>query len=154
MRPQKIRPFLWYTSQAEEAAKFYVSLFKDSKINSTVPGPHGTVLVVDFQLAGTQYLALNGGPHYQLTAAFSLSVDCDDQAEIDELWDKLSAGGQVECGGWLKDQFGLSWQIVPAVLPKLMSDPNRAGHVMQSLMQMTKLNIAQLQAAYDNAPGS
>lgn len=151
MRPQKVRPFLWYNNQAEEAAKFYVSLFKDSQINSTVPGPNGTTMLVDFELAGTQFLALNGGPQFQLTEAISLTVDGDDQREIDELWEKLSAGGQVQCGGWLKDRFGLSWQIVPAILPKLMSDPARAGRVMQALVQMTKIDIAQLQAAYDGA---
>ncbi len=151
MRPQKVRPFLWYNGQAEEAAKFYVSLFKGSKINSTAPGPNGTVMVVEFELAGTQFLALNGGPQFQFTEAISLTVDCDDQAEIDELWEKLSTGGQkVQCG-WLKDKYGLSWQIVPSILPKLMSDPARAGHVMQALMQMTKLDIAGLQTAYDSA---
>ena len=108
-------------------------------------------MVVGFRLAGVEYVALNGGPHYQLTPAFSLSVECDTQAEIDELWEKLSAGGsKIQCG-WLQDKYGLSWQVVPSILPKWMSDPRRGGAVMQALMQMTKLDIAALQAAYDAA---
>ncbi len=150
MRPQKVRPFLWYDHQAEEAANFYVSLFKDSRITNVVPGPSGTAMLVEFVLAGTQFLALNGGPHYKLTEAFSLTVDCDDQAEIDRLWEALSAGeAQVQCGGWLKDRYGLSWQIVPSMMSTWMSNPARAGQVMQALMQMKKLDIAQLQAAHD-----
>ncbi len=151
MASQKIKTFLWYDNQAEEAAKFYVSLFKNSKVNHVVPGPNGIAMVVGFELAGTEYIAFNGGPQFKFTEAISLTVDCADQAEIDELWEKLSAGGQkVQCG-WLKDKYGLSWQIVPSVLPSLMADPARAGHVMQALMQMTKLDIAKLQAAYDGA---
>ncbi len=151
MAAQKIKPFLWYDNQAEEATRFYCSLIKDAKMLTVVPGPTGSAMLVEFELAGVKYLALNGGPHYQLTPAFSLSVECDTQEEIDELWEKLSAGGsKVQCG-WLVDKFGLSWQIVPSVLPKLMSDPKRSGAVMQALMQMGKLDIAKLQAAYDAA---
>lgn len=151
MTPQKIKPFLWYDHQAEDAARFYCSLFPNSEVLNVVPGPTGAAMVVGFRLAGVEYIALNGGPHYQLTPAFSLSVECDTQAEIDDLWEKLSAGGsKIQCG-WLVDKYGLSWQVVPSILPKLMSDPQRGGAVMQALMQMTKLEIATLQAAYDAA---
>ncbi len=151
---QKVTPFLWFDSQAEEAARFYVSLFPDSAVTAVTPGPNGKPLVVEFTLAGVRYLALNGGPHYQLTAAFSLSIDCETQAEIDELWEKLTAGGgsPVRCG-WLTDRFGLSWQVVPVVLPQLLADPDpaRAGRAMQAMMGMTKLDIAALRAAADAA---
>jgi predicted 3-demethylubiquinone-9 3-methyltransferase (glyoxalase superfamily) len=151
MASQKIKPFLWYETQAEDAARFYCSLIKDSKILNVVPGPTGSAMLVEIELAGVKYLAMNGGPHYKLTPAFSLSVECDTQAEIDELWEKLSDGGsKVQCG-WLVDKYGLSWQVVPSMMPKWMSDPKRAGAVMQALMQMTKLEIAKLQAAYDAA---
>lgn len=149
MPHQKVTPFLWFDTQAEEAARFYCSLFKDSQVHRVVPGPTGAAMLVEFELAGVNYIALNGGPQFQLTEAFSLSVTCADQAEIDELWEKLSAGGATSQCGWLKDRYGLSWQIVPAVLPKLMSDHARAGQVMQALLQMTKLDIQKLQAAYD-----
>jgi predicted 3-demethylubiquinone-9 3-methyltransferase (glyoxalase superfamily) len=126
-------------------------LIKGAKIVNVVPGPTGSAMLVEFELAGVKYLAMNGGPHYQLTPAFSLSVECGTQAEIDELWEKLSEGGsKIQCG-WLVDKYGLSWQVVPSILPKLMTDPKRAGAVMQALMQMTKLDIAKLQAAYDAA---
>ena len=149
MPRQKVTPFLWYDNNAEEAARFYVSLFKNSRINRVVPGPTGTAMLVEFTLDGTEYLAMNGGPHNKLTEAISLSVDCADQAEVDDLWEKLSEGGsKIQCG-WLKDKFGLSWQIVPSILPKLMADPQRCGAVMQALVQMTKLDIEKLQAAYD-----
>ena len=151
MPRQKVTPFLWFNNQAEEAAKFYVSLFKDSGINRVVPGSGGTAMIVEFQLAGVAYIAMNGGPHYQLTEAFSLSVDCETQAEVDELWEKLSAGGSKGQCAWMKDRFGLSWQIVPSLLPKLMADPDpaKAGRVMQAMMQMTKIDMAALQRAYD-----
>jgi predicted 3-demethylubiquinone-9 3-methyltransferase (glyoxalase superfamily) len=156
MSRQKITTFLWFDDQAEEAANFYVSLFPDSRVlgvtrySEAGPGPAGQAMIVEFQLAGIQYLALNGGPIFEFTEAISLSVDCQSQAEIDLLWDKLSEGGSKGQCGWLKDSFGLSWQIVPSVLPKLMSNPTRAGKVMQALMQMTKLDIAKLQAAYES----
>lgn len=149
MARQKITTFLWFDTQAKEAAQFYVSIFKNSKINKVTPGPGGTPMVVEFELAGIPYIALNGGPHFHFTEAISLSVDCVDQQEVDELWEKLATGGSNGQCGWLKDKYGLSWQIVPSVLPKLMSDPARSGRVMQALMQMTKLDIQKLQDAYD-----
>ena len=149
MPRQKITTFLWFDTQAEEAARFYVSLFRDSGIDRVVPGPTGAAMTVDFHLAGIPFIALNGGPHFKFTEAISLSVDCADQAEVDELWEKLSEGGSEGRCGWLKDRYGLSWQIVPSILPKLLSDPARAGGVMQALMQMNKLDIQKLQDAYD-----
>lgn len=161
MAVQKIRTFLWFDTEAEEAANFYVSLFKNSRITNISryseagPGPAGTAMVVEFELDGIQYLALNGGccpnggPIYKFTEAISLSVDCADQAEVDYLWDKLSEGSPGGQCGWIKDRYGLSWQIVPSILPKLMSDPKRSGAVMQALMQMTKLDIQKLQHAFD-----
>lgn len=156
MSRQKITPCLWFDNQAEEAARFYVSLFPDSKILHTTrysdagPGPAGSVMIVEFQLAGLHYLALNGGPHFQFNEAVSLSVDCQSQAEIDALWEKLCEGGSPGQCGWLKDRFGLSWQIVPSVLPKLMSDSARAPRVMQALLGMTKLDIRKLEEAAAN----
>lgn len=151
MSRQKVTPFLWFDNNAEEAASFYVSLFQDSKIDKLVPGPGGTVKVVEFTLAGVQYIALNGGPHFKLNEAFSLSVDCESQAEVDHFWEKLSAGGSNMQCGWLVDKFGLSWQVVPTVLPKLLLDPDpeKSGRVMEALMEMTKLDIQKLQDAYD-----
>lgn len=155
MSRQKITTFLWYDNNAVEAANFYVSLFEDSRVNEIVPGPNGTALVVKFTLGGVDYIALNGGPYYKLNEAVSLSVDCADQAEIDELWEKLTAdGGSTSQCGWLKDRFGLSWQIVPAALGKLMTDPDpaRSGRVMGALMQMVKIDIAALEAAHAGTP--
>ncbi len=148
---QKVTPFLWFDDQAEEAARFYVSLFPDSAVTKVTPGPTGAAMVVAFVLAGVQFLALNGGPHYRLTEAFSLSVDCRSQAEVDELWEKLSAGGSPGRCGWLKDRFGLSWQVVPAVLPELLNGPDRAraGRVLEAMMGMTRIDIAALRAAAD-----
>lgn len=154
---QKITTFLWYDNQAEEAVNFYVSVFKNSKIGDiarygdTGPGPKGSVMTVEFQLAGQQFTALNGGPHFKFTEAISLVVNCDTQEEVDEYWEKLSEGGQkVQCG-WLKDKYGLSWQIVPRILTELLKDkdPEKANRVMQAVMQMTKLDIAKLKAAYE-----
>ena len=158
MATQKISPFLWFDTQAEEAAKFYTSIFKDSKILETAPGPDGSVMVVKFQIAGMEVTALNGGPRFKFSEAFSFLVSCDNQAEIDEFWRKLTAGGGEEsmCG-WLKDKFGFSWQIVPKQMGKLMGqkDPQKAGRVMQALLQMKKLDIAKLeQAAEDGVPVS
>ncbi len=148
MARQKVTTFLWFNNQAEEAARFYVSLFKNSKIIHVTPGPTGAAMLVEFQLAGITYLALNGGPHYQLNEAVSLSVDCQDQAEVDELWNKLTQdGGSPSRCGWLKDRFGLSWQLVPSLLPQFLSNKDKAPRVMAVLMQMTKIDIAQLQAA-------
>jgi predicted 3-demethylubiquinone-9 3-methyltransferase (glyoxalase superfamily) len=154
---QKITPFLWFDNQAEEAMNFYVSIFKNSKIVSVSrygdagPGPKGTVMTGTFELEGQRFIALNGGPLFKFTEAISLFVDCESQQEVDTLWAKLSAGGSESQCGWLKDKFGLSWQIVPSVLPKLLSDPDaaKANRVMQAMLQMKKIDIARLQQAYD-----
>ncbi len=155
---QKITPFLWFNNQAEEAANFYVSVFNNSKVISVsrygagAPGESGTVMSVTFELEGQTLYALNGGPVYELTPAFSLFVSADTQAEIDLLWNKLlSGGGKPSRCGWLVDQFGLSWQIIPPALGKLMGDPDpvKAQRVMQAMFEMEKLDIAKLQAAYD-----
>jgi len=149
MAGPKISPFLWFDNNAEEAAQFYTSVFKNSKILE-VSRPQGAVMVVRFQIAGQQVTALNGGPRFKFSEAFSFVVSCDNQQEIDEYWSKLTAGGgQESMCGWLKDKFGFSWQIVPTVLGKLMSDPDpkRANRVMQALLQMKKLDIAKLTAA-------
>ena len=156
--PQKITPFLWFDNNAEAAMKLYTSVFKDSKILSVTrcgesgPGPAGSVLVGSFQIEGQEFAALNGGPMFKFTEAISLVVNCDSQDEVDTLWSKLTAGGGApgQCG-WLKDKFGLSWQIVPRILVPLMQDPDpaKAGRVMQAMMQMTKLDIAALQRAHE-----
>ncbi len=149
---QKIIPFLWYDGNAKEAIDFYVSIFKDAKILSETPGPDGKMLTASFQLAGQTFYALNGGPMFKFTEAISFFVNCETQEEVDELWEKLTAGGGSEsmCG-WLKDKYGLSWQIIPSTLGKLFSDPDRekAGRAMQAMLKMKKIDIAVLQAAYD-----
>ncbi len=154
----KIAPCLWFKDEAEEAANFYVSLLPNSRIDhvqknvtDTPAGKTGTVLVVEFTLAGQRYLALNGGIRFEYTHAISLSVDCADQAEVDRLWDVLSDGGSVEQCGWLKDPYGVSWQIVPSVLPKMLADPDpaKARRVMQAMMKMVKLDIEGLRRAYE-----
>jgi predicted 3-demethylubiquinone-9 3-methyltransferase (glyoxalase superfamily) len=152
---QKITPFLWFDDTAEEAMNFYTSVFKDSKVGEvtrypdSVPSKAGSVLTASFELLGLQFTALNGGPHYKFTEAVSFHVPCESQAEVDYYWDKLGAGGQIQQCGWLKDKFGLSWQIVPTVLPKLLGHPDRekASRVTQAMFQMKKLDIAQLEAA-------
>lgn len=157
MPRQKVTPFLWFDNQAEEAANFYVSLFKDSKIVSVThygeagPGPAGSAMIVEFQLSGLSFIALNGGPHFKFTEAISMSVDCESQAEVDALWEKLSEGGSKGQCAWLKDQYGLSWQIVPNALPKMLADPDpaKAKRVMEAMMQMTKIDIERLKRAYD-----
>jgi predicted 3-demethylubiquinone-9 3-methyltransferase (glyoxalase superfamily) len=153
---QKITPFLWFNDQAEEAVKFYTSIFKDSKIESISrygddsPGEKGKVMSATFKIAGQEFMALNGGPVYSFTPAISLFVDCKTQQEVDDLWEKLSAGGEKGQCGWLKDKFGLSWQIVPTVLGELLGDKDaeKSGRVMQAMLKMTKLDIAGLQRAY------
>jgi predicted 3-demethylubiquinone-9 3-methyltransferase (glyoxalase superfamily) len=154
---QKLSTCLWFNGQAEEAMNFYTSIFKDStkgaisRYGDGAPMPKGTVMTANFELLGHEFMALNGGPQFSFTPAISLMVYCDTQEEVDEYWERLSAGGaEVQCG-WLKDKFGLSWQIVPTVLAKLMSDqdPARTQRVMQALLQMTKLDIQKLQRAYD-----
>ena len=154
MTNQKIRTCLWFDGNAEEAAEFYVSVFKDqgdSAVTGGTPGPTGAALVVAFRLAGVEFLALNGGPQFRFNEAVSLSVDCRSQEEVDDLWEKLSAGGSPGPCGWLKDRYGLSWQIVPAILPKLLADADRdrARRVMDALMGMTKLDVRALEAAAD-----
>jgi predicted 3-demethylubiquinone-9 3-methyltransferase (glyoxalase superfamily) len=152
---QKITPFLWFDTQAEEAAKFYVSLFPKSKILKTArygdagPGPKGSVMTVEFELAGQRMIALNGGPHFKFTEAISLSVDCKDQKEVDRYWTKLSQGGQESMCGWLKDQYGLSWQVNPSILGKLLADKDakKAKRVMEAMLKMRKIDIAALKAA-------
>jgi len=149
---QKITTFLWFDGNAEEAMKFYVSIFKNSKIQSTMPGPDGKVITGTFQLEGQQFMALNGGPQYKFTEAISLFVSCETQAEVDELWNKFTAGGGAESQcGWLKDKYGLSWQIIPSALGRLLGDKDRAkaGRAMQAMLQMKKIDIAKLQQAYD-----
>jgi predicted 3-demethylubiquinone-9 3-methyltransferase (glyoxalase superfamily) len=154
----KISPCLWFKNEAEEAAKFYVSLLPVSRIDrvqknvvDSPGGKAGTVLMVDFTLAGQRFLALNGGMQVEYTHAISFSVDCADQAEVDRLWDGLSNGGSVVQCGWLRDRYGISWQIVPSVLPKMLADPDpaKAQRVMQAMLQMIKLDIEGLRKAYD-----
>lgn len=155
MAVQKISPFLWFDTQAEDAAGYYVSIFANSRITqvtrygSTGPGPAGTAMTVAFELEGQKFTALNGGPHYQFNNAVSFMVHCDTQSEIDNYWTRLSAGGkEIQCG-WLNDRFGLAWQIVPAILPRLLSDPEKTPRVMQALVKMIKLDIRALQEAHD-----
>lgn len=145
----KVVPFLWFDSAAEEAAAFYVSLFPESAVTSTTAGPDGRTMVVAFRLAGADFLALNGGPHFKFTEAISLAVSCQTQAEVDDLWAKLTAGGAPGQCGWLKDRYGLSWQIVPEALPRLLNDADRAkaGRVMAAMMGMTKIDVAALETA-------
>jgi predicted 3-demethylubiquinone-9 3-methyltransferase (glyoxalase superfamily) len=149
MTGQKISPFLWFDNNAEAAAQFYTSIFKNSKILE-VSRPQGAVMVVKFQIAGQEVTALNGGPRFKFSEAFSFVVSCENQQEIDEYWSKLtSGGGQESMCGWLKDKFGFSWQIIPANLGTLMGqkDPKRANRVMEALLQMKKLDVAKLTAA-------
>jgi len=156
---QKITPFLWFDKQAEEAVNFYVSLFKNSKINSVKrygdagPGPKGSVMIVTFQLEGQDFIALNGGPTFKFTPALSLYVDCVTQEEVDQLWEKLSEGGRKDRCGWLQDKYGLSWQIVPRALQQLMSDPDpkKSASVMQAMLQMDKIDIEALKRAHEKA---
>ena len=154
---QKITPFLWFDNQAEEAVKFYVSIFKNSKVLGTTrygkvgPGPKGSVMTVKFRLDGQKFVALNGGPHFKFNEAISLVVSCETQKEIDNFWEKLSKGGQeVECG-WLKDKYGLSWQIVPTILGEMFQDKDaeKTNRVMRALLQMKKLDIKGLKQAYE-----
>src|SRR5215469_6384292 len=155
---QKITPFLWFDNQAEEAANFYVSLFKNSRLGSirrygdTGPGPKGSVMSVIFQLEGQEFFALNGGPHFKFTPAISLFVNCENQEEVDELWEKLSAGGRKDRCGWLQDKYGLSWQIIPTALSQFLSDPDpaKSNRVVKAMLQMDKIDIARLKEAYGN----
>jgi predicted 3-demethylubiquinone-9 3-methyltransferase (glyoxalase superfamily) len=153
---QKIAPFLWFDNQAEEAMNFYMSIFKNSKVHAISrygdagPGPKDSVMVVHFELDGQEIMALNGGPIFKFTEAISLHVNCETQEEIDEKWEKLSAGGEEGQCGWLKDKYGLSWQIDPPILAELLQDKDRekANRVMQAMMKMTKIDIETLKRAY------
>jgi predicted 3-demethylubiquinone-9 3-methyltransferase (glyoxalase superfamily) len=153
---QKIKTFLWFDTEAEEAARFYTSIFENSRITTVArygdagPGPKGSAMTVAFELEGQEFLALNGGPQFKFTEAISLLVTCDSQQEIDELWSRLSAGGAEGQCGWLKDRFGLSWQIVPSALPQLLQDPDpaKSARVMRAMLQMRKMDVALLQRAH------
>ena len=157
---QKITPFLWFDNNAEEAMNFYVSIFKNSKIlrvsryGDAGPGPKGTVMAATFELEGQQFQALNGGPAYKFTPAISLFVNCETQEEVDALWARLlEGGGREDQCGWLQDRFGLSWQIIPTRLPKLLSDkdPKKTSRVMKAMLQMKKIDSKKLQQAYDQS---
>ena len=153
---QKITPFLWFDHEAEEAVKFYTSVFRNSRIESVTrygdvgPGPKGSAMTVAFELEGQKFVALNGGPAFKFTEAISFVVNCDTQEEVDEMWEKLSAGGkEVECG-WLKDKYGLAWQIVPTALVQMLQDKDaqKSQRVMKAMLQMKKMDIARLEEAY------
>jgi predicted 3-demethylubiquinone-9 3-methyltransferase (glyoxalase superfamily) len=153
---QKITPFLWFDGKAEEAMRFYVSIFKNSKVGAITrygdagPGPKGTVMVVTFQLDGQEFIALNGGPQFTLSPAISFVVNCETQEEVDAFWEKLSEGGEKLQCGWLRDKYGLSWQIVPTVLGEMMQDKDaeKSQRVMKAMLQMNKLDIERLKQAY------
>jgi predicted 3-demethylubiquinone-9 3-methyltransferase (glyoxalase superfamily) len=155
---QKITPFLWFDGKAEEAMNFYVSIFKNSNVGKITrygeagPGPKGTVLSVTFQLEGQDFYAINGGPAFTFSPAISFFVNCESQSEIDDLWDKLSAGGKQKQCGWLEDKYGVSWQIVPSILGRLLADsnPEKAKRVMQAMLQMHKLDLAVLKQASEH----
>ncbi len=158
IRRQKITPFLWFNNEAEEAASFYTSIFKNSKTGrisrygDTGPGPEGGAMTVSFELDGQEFIALNGGPHFKFTEAISFVVNVETQEELDEIWEKLSAGGsEVQCG-WLKDKYGMSWQVVPTIVGELMqrNDSARSNRMMKALLQMRKLDIAGLKKAYES----
>jgi len=152
---QKITPFLWYADQAEEAANFYTSIFKNSKINTVTrysdagPGPKGSVMTASFEIEGQEFVALNGGPVYKFTPAVSFVINCDTQEEVDHFWEQLSTGGRIDRCGWLTDKFGLSWQVVPKALIELLRDPDpaKSKRVMEAMLQMTKIDIPTLKKA-------
>jgi len=154
---QKITPFLWFDNQAEEAMNFYVSIFRNSRVVSVTrygdagPGPKGTVMSAIFELEGQQFYALNGGPQFSFTPAISFFVTCETQQEVDEFWEKLSAGGRKNRCGWLNDKYGLSWQIIPSVLGKMLqdNDAEKSKRVMQAMLQMDKIEIEGLKRAYE-----
>ena len=154
---QKITPFLWFDDKAEEAMNLYVSLFKNSKVINVSrygeggPGPAGTVITATFQLEGQEFMALNGGPHFKITEAISLFVNCETQEEVDELWEKLSAGGEKSQCGWLKDKYGLSWQIIPRALGEMLGDkdPEKSKRAMEAMLKMSEIDIKTLRQAFD-----
>jgi len=153
---QKIRPFLWFDHQAEEAMHFYTSIFKNSRAGTVQrygeagPGPKGSVMSVTFELEGQQFFALNGGPHFSFTPAISFFVNCETQQEVDELWEKLSDGGEKNSCGWLRDKYGVSWQIIRTALGKMLQDkdPEKSTRVMKAMLQMKKIDINALKQAY------
>jgi predicted 3-demethylubiquinone-9 3-methyltransferase (glyoxalase superfamily) len=153
----KITPFLWFDGKAEEAMNFYVSLFKNSKVVSVSrygeagPGPKGTVMSATFELAGQRFIALNGGPQFTFSPAISFLINCETQEEVDDLWEKLSEGGKKERCGWLKDRYGLSWQVIPSALGQMLQDkdPAKSRRVMQAMLQMDKIDIKRLKQAYE-----
>ncbi len=154
---QKITPFLWFDNNAEEAMNFYVSVFRNSEVVSVSrngeagPGAEGTVMVATFRLDGQEFMVLNGGPQFTFSEAISFLIDCGSQEEVDYYWEKLSEGGETSQCGWLKDKFGLSWQVVPTVLGEMIQDkdPEKANRVVQAMLQMSKIDIAKLKEAYD-----
>ncbi|HLA07794.1 MAG TPA: VOC family protein [Anaerolineales bacterium] len=149
---KKITPFLWFDTQAEEAMNFYVSIFKNSKVLGVTPGPNGIASSVSFELEGQEFIGLNAGPHYKFNEAVSFFVDCKNQEEVDNLWARLTAdGGEESMCGWLKDKYGLSWQIIPSALGELMGDkdPEKAKRVMDAMLKMNKIIVADLKRAYD-----
>lgn len=157
---QKITPFLWFDGNAEEAMKFYVSIFKNSKVlrvrrrDDEGANPNGPVFSVEFELEGLEFIGLNGGPHFKFTPAISFFVDCKTQEEIDDLWERLSEGGEKSQCGWLTDKFGVSWQIIPETLGQLMNDPDaeKSERVFDAMMKMTKIDIEELRKAYEGVP--
>jgi predicted 3-demethylubiquinone-9 3-methyltransferase (glyoxalase superfamily) len=156
---QRITPFLWFDDQAEEAVELYTSVFKNPRVGKVTrygkagPGPEGSVMTISFELEGLQFTALNGGPEFQFNEAISFIVDCQSQEEVDELWDRLSEGGEEGPCGWLKDRFGVSWQIVPTILPELLNDPDpeKAQRVTEAMLKMKKIDIGALKQAYKQA---
>jgi predicted 3-demethylubiquinone-9 3-methyltransferase (glyoxalase superfamily) len=151
---KKITPFLWFDNQAEEAMNFYASIFKNSRVLGVTPGPNGIAQSVTFELEGQEFIALNAGPQFKFNEAISFFVNCETQAEVDELWEKLTAdGGEESMCGWLKDKYGLSWQIIPTALGELMGDPDpeKSGRVVRAMLNMKKIDIQGLRQAYDGA---
>ncbi|HEX5940643.1 MAG TPA: VOC family protein [Anaerolineales bacterium] len=151
---KKITPFLWFDTEAEEAMNLYISIFKNSKVLGVTPGPNGRAMSVNFELGGQEFIGLNAGPEFKFNEAISFLVSCNSQAEVDELWEKLTAdGGEEGNCGWLKDKYGLSWQIIPTALNEMLSDPDpeKAGRAMQAMLKMNKIDIQGLKQAYDGA---
>jgi predicted 3-demethylubiquinone-9 3-methyltransferase (glyoxalase superfamily) len=154
---QKITPFLWFDGKAEEAMNFYTSIFKNSKIGSVIrygeagPGPKGSVMSATFQLDGQEFMALNGGPLFTFSPAISFFVNCETQDEVDDLWERLSEGGEKSRCGWLRDKYGVSWQIIPSALGKLLhdKDPEKSKRVMKAMLQMDKIDVKGLKQAYE-----
>ena len=149
---QRITPCLWFDNQAEEAMKFYTSIFKNSKVLSTSPGPNGTIMTGTFELDGQEFMVLNAGPQFKFTEAISLFVNCETQEEVDYFWEKLTEGGEESRCGWLKDKYGLSWQIIPRALGEWMGDkdPVKAKRVVDAMLKMDKIDIATLKQAYEH----